>query len=358
MMPRVCERARDRALIGWAGADEKASPKLADLGARHDGESRLPTAGRRTRERARTSRRRAASPRSPGPRSRAACPRPWRQRAGTLPPETPAAPDDLPRDPGIASHPPRQHEGREELGQHQHDQDRTRNADEHPHMDDYEFRGPRTDRSLDRRVHRRAGGGGAARRARDRGARLRHALVPGGPRDPRVVHERSGAARGDRADPGRVRDRQHLGPRPRRRCERRARAGGRVRRPLPARARRQPPAAGRPARPPVRASGRADVGLPGRDGRRPGGEPRHGGRGPPAGAARARGAASEDAPARRREGGGSPHLPRARRAHAPRPRAARPGQAPDRRAEGRARRRCGRRGRAPRSRGTSTRRTT
>ena len=54
---------------------------------------------------------------------------------------------------------------------------------------------------------------------------------------------------------------------------------------------------------------------------------------------------------------GSSHVPRARRAHAPRPRAARPGQAPDRRAEGRARRRAAG-GRAPRSRGTSTRRTT
>ena len=72
-------------------------------------------------------------------------------------------------------------------------------------VDDYEFHGPRTGRSLDRRVHRRTCGGGAACRARDRGARLRHALVPGGTRDPRVVHERRGAARRDRADPGRVR---------------------------------------------------------------------------------------------------------------------------------------------------------
>ena len=39
-------------------------------------------------------------------------------------------------------------------------------------LDDYSFRGPRTDRSLGRRVHHRARGGGAACRARDRGARL------------------------------------------------------------------------------------------------------------------------------------------------------------------------------------------
>ena len=90
----------------------------------------------------------------------------------------------------------------------------------------------------------------------------------GGPRHARVVHERRRPARRDGADPRRIGYREHLGGRSLG-GERRARPRRRVRRPVPARAGRQPPAPGRSAGSHLFEAGGDHARLPRGAGRRP-----------------------------------------------------------------------------------------